>query len=300
MPFDRSPLTRMPERSATARSSSLDARAPSLPDDMVEIMGLQLHDLHRDVIAQRVIAAARLRRKLLVVNANAHLVVLSQTIPWIRTLFLKADIAFCDGAGVQLAIRLLAGRRAHRTTPPEWIGAVLSALRSEASIFWIGGAPDIVAKAAARYEALYGVRTAGIQHGYFDMSPQSAEAASLLQRINEAAPSILLVNMGMPRQERWVLENWDALQTGVVITAGALVDHAAGRVRRPPRWVANLGVEWLLRLAHEPRRLWRRYLFGLPVFGIYMLRYAAQAHQMKRATKREMEGANPVIGSHEP
>jgi N-acetylglucosaminyldiphosphoundecaprenol N-acetyl-beta-D-mannosaminyltransferase len=230
-----------------------------------------------------------------VVNANAHLVVLSQRNPWIRALFLKADIAFCDGAGVQLALRLLGGRRAHRTTPPEWIGAVLSALRSEASIFWIGGHPDVVAKAASRYEALYGVRTAGIQHGYFDMSARSSEATSLLQRINQAAPSILLVNMGMPRQERWVLENWDDLRTGVVITAGALVDHAAGRVRRPPRWVANLGLEWLVRLVIEPRRLWRRYLLGLPVFGFYMLRYAAQAQNMKRVKKR----AKLVISQHE-
>ncbi|HTJ90103.1 MAG TPA: WecB/TagA/CpsF family glycosyltransferase [Acidocella sp.] len=273
----------MPDLTATARSGGPDEREPALPDNPVDIMGLRLHDLHRDVIAQRVIAAVRLRQKLLVVNANAHLVVLSQRSPWIRALFLKADIAFCDGAGVQLALRLLRGRWAHRTTPPEWIGAVLSALRSDASIFWIGGHPDVVAKAASRYEALYGVRTAGIQHGYFDMSAQSSEAASLLQRINQAAPSILLVNMGMPRQERWVLENWDELRTGVVITAGALVDHAAGRVRRPPRWVANLGLEWLVRLVIEPRRLWRRYLLGLPVFGFYVLRYAAHAQTMKAA-----------------
>jgi N-acetylglucosaminyldiphosphoundecaprenol N-acetyl-beta-D-mannosaminyltransferase len=290
MLFDRPQPTPAPNRSAMVRPSGTVARTLALPDDTVEIMGLRLHDLHRDVIAQRVIAAVRLRRKLLVVNANAHLVVLSQNIPWIRPLFLKADIAFCDGAGVQLAIRLLKGRRAHRTTPPEWIGTVLRELRSDASIFWIGGKPDIVAEAASRYEMLYGVRTAGIQHGYFDMSPQSSEAASLLQRINQAAPSMVLVNMGMPRQERWVLENWDQLQTGVVITAGALVDHAAGLVHRPPRWVANLGIEWLVRLAYEPRRLWRRYVFGLPVFGFYMLRYAVQPHHVEAE----------MIGQHEP
>jgi N-acetylglucosaminyldiphosphoundecaprenol N-acetyl-beta-D-mannosaminyltransferase len=296
MPINRPPLTPMSDLTATARARGTDEHEPALLDDTVNIMGLRLHDLHRDVIAQRVIAAVRLRQKLLVVNANAHLVVLSQRTPWIRALFLKADIAFCDGAGVQLALRVLEGRRAHRTTPPEWIGSVLSALGSEASIFWIGGHPDVVAKAASRYEALYGVRTAGIQQGYFDMSAQSPEATSLLQRINRAEPSILLVNMGMPRQERWVLENWDELRTGVVITAGALVDHAAGRVRRPPRWVANLGLEWLVRLVHEPRRLWRRYVFGLPVFGFYMLRYAAQAQRMKR----EMKRAKSAMSQHEP
>ena len=249
-------------------------RGETSSSDLIEVMGLRLHNLHRTVIAERVKSAALSRQKMLVVNANAHLVVLAQRNSWIPKLFSRADIAFCDGAGVQLAIRLLTGRAAHRTTPPEWIGTVLKPLGLNASIFWLGGIPEVVAKAASRYEAKFNVRTVGVQHGFFDMSPNSSDTLELIERINRAAPSILLVNMGMPRQERWLWENWDRLNPCVAITAGALVDHAAGRVRRPPRWVANLGIEWLARLVREPRRLWRRYLFGLPVFGVYVLRYA--------------------------
>lgn len=244
------------------------------PADVVNVMGLRLHNLHRHAIAQRVIAAAQRRQRLLVVNANAHLVVLAQNNSWLPELFLKADIAFCDGAGVQLTMRLLTGTAAHRTTPPEWIGTVLSELGPDASIFWLGGEPDIVTEAARQYEVKFGVRTAGTQHGYFDMSPGSADTRAIVARINETRPSILLVNMGMPRQERWLWDNWEQLPPCVAVTAGALVDHAAGRVSRPPRWVANLGVEWLVRLVREPRRLWRRYLLGLPVFGAYVLLYS--------------------------
>ena len=165
----------------------------------------------------------------------------------------------------------------HRTTPPEWIGAVLERLGPKARVFWLGGAPDVAAAAAAAYEARYDVVTAGVQHGFFDASPGSAESRAIVARINESRPTILLVNMGMPRQERWLWDNWQEIRQGVAITAGALVDHAAGRVSRPPRWVANLGVEWLLRLVREPRRLWRRYLLGLPVFGAYLLGYAIKA-----------------------
>ena len=240
----------------------------------IDIMGLRLHNLHRNQIAQSVIDAVSQRRRLLVVNANAHLVVLAQKNSWLPALFRKADIAFCDGAGVQLAIRLLTGQSAHRTTPPEWIGGVLEALGPNASIFWLGGAPPVVAEAARRYEAKFGVRTAGTQHGYFDMSIGSADTRAVIDRINRSRPTMLLVNMGMPRQERWLWENWDHLVPCVGVTAGALVDHAAGRVSRPPRWVANIGMEWLVRLVREPRRLWRRYLLGLPEFGAYMLRYA--------------------------
>jgi len=247
--------------------------------DEVNFMGLRLHDLPRDEIAARVIEAARARRKMLVVNANAHMMVLAQNLPWMQPLFQLADIAFCDGAGVQLAIRILLGRGIHRTTPPEWIGGVLKTLGARASIFWLGGSAASVAAAAARYEALYNVQTAGIQHGFFDMSPASAETAALIARIRDAAPSILLVNMGMPRQERWLWENWEKLPPCVAITAGALVDHAAGRVSRPPRWVADLGAEWLVRLAREPRRLWRRYLLGLPAFGLLALKYRFSRRQ---------------------
>jgi N-acetylglucosaminyldiphosphoundecaprenol N-acetyl-beta-D-mannosaminyltransferase len=246
------------------------------PANDVNVMGLRLHNLDRHRIAQSVIAAVREQRRLLVVNANAHLVVLAQKTPWMTALFLKADIAFCDGAGVQLATRLLTGKAVHRTTPPEWIGAVLSELGPDASIFWLGGEPDVVNEAACKYETKFGVRTAGTQHGYFDMSPGSADTRAIVARINAVRPSILLVNMGMPRQERWLWDNWDQINPCVAVTAGALVDHAAGRVSRPPRWVANLGVEWLVRLIREPRRLWRRYLLGLPVFGAYMLLYTWQ------------------------
>ena len=236
-------------------------------------MGLRLHDVHRHVIADRVYHAALAGQKMLVVNANAHLVVLSQTHKWLRSMFAAADIAFCDGAGVQVAGRILTGRLLHRTTPPEWIGNVLQRLGPQGSVFWLGGTEAAVARAADAFAARYGVRTAGWQHGYFDASPGSSETRAIIERINAVKPSVLLVNMSMPRQEEWLWTNWERLEPGVAITAGALVDHAAGRVFRPPRWVANLGVEWLVRLLREPRRLWRRYLLGLPIFGFYMVQY---------------------------
>jgi len=265
MPSEAAPL----DRSAAAVVSRGSDSA-----EVIEVMGLRLHDLDGKTIAERSVFAVRSGQKLLVVNANAHMVVLAQTRPWLRELFQRANIAFCDGAGVQLAIRLLNGRVVRRTTPPEWIGNFLSALGEDASIFWVGGTPEVVAAAAARYEEQYGVRTAGVQHGYFDLSPDSAESRELVARINAAQPSILMVTMGMPRQEQWLWDHWDRLVPCVALTGGALVDHAAGRVSRPPLWVANLGLEWFVRLIREPRRLWRRYLLGLPVFAGYILRYA--------------------------
>lgn len=245
----------------------------------IDLMGLRLHDIQASEIVSRVVHSALTNRKMLVVNANAHLVVLSQTERWLRDMFLAADIAFCDGAGVQLAARFLRVKLANRSTPPVWVGEVMRRLGPGGSIFWVGGTQQTVDLAAAAYEQSYGVRTAGARSGYFDSSRGSSDTITLIEEINKARPSILLVTMGMPRQEQWLWENWSQIETSVAITAGALVDHAAGVVERPKQWISDIGLEWAVRLVREPKRLWRRYLIGLPVFGLYVLHYALKRHR---------------------
>jgi N-acetylglucosaminyldiphosphoundecaprenol N-acetyl-beta-D-mannosaminyltransferase len=240
-------------------------------DGRFEFLGLRLDDMDGDAIAAAAAAAVRERRSLLVLNANAHMVVLTKREPWLRDLLNRADIAFCDGAGVQLAAWALNGHRPHRTTPPEWIDRFAAQLPAGASVFWLGGAPDVVDAAAQRFSKRHAVRIAGVQHGFFDHRAGSDENEALIRRINQASPDVLLVTMGMPLQERWLDENWRRLDVRVAIAAGALVDHVAGRVQRPSAWVADAGLEWLVRLVREPKRLWRRYILGLPVFGLYVL-----------------------------
>ena len=264
----------------------IEARARELPGraraGRFEFLGLRLDDMDGDAIAAEAAAAVRERRSLLVLNANAHMVVLSKRQPWLRDLLNRADIVFCDGAGVQLASWALNGHRPHRTTPPEWIDRFAAQLPKGASIFWLGGAPDVVDVAARRFSERHAVRIAGLQHGFFDHRPGSDENEALIRRINQASPDVLLVNMGMPLQERWLDENWHRVEARVAITAGALVDHVAGRVQRPSRWVADAGLEWLVRLVREPRRLWRRYILGLPVFGLYVLGDVLDPRRMGR------------------
>lgn len=267
-----SPDMGVPDATGSAAFAPSPAR-DAVPFDALDIMGLRLMDIPRQDLAELVVRAARAHAKMLVVNANAHCMVLSQHEHWLRALFAEADVTFCDGAGVQLASLFLTGRRLHRTTPPEWIGPVLEQLGSDASLFWLGGEQAVAEEAAQAYERRYGVRTAGVHHGFFDASAGSADSEAIIRQINETRPNLLLVNMGMPRQERWLHDHWHRIAPTIAITAGALVDHAAGRVHRPPRWVANMGLEWAVRLSREPRRLWRRYLIGLPVFGFHVLRW---------------------------
>lgn len=95
------------------------------------------------------------------------------------------------------------------------------------------------------------------EHGYFDIE---SESDRIVATINAFAPDVLLVGMGMPRQERWILHRRDDLHAPCIITVGAAMDYFAGAIPTPPRWTGRLGLEWLARLMAEPGRLWRRYL----------------------------------------
>ena len=96
-------------------------------------------------------------------------------------------------------------------------------------------------------------------HGQFDADPGSAGNLDVVRRINAFQPDVLLVGMGMPRQELWVLENQLLINPCVVFTVGGAFDYEAGVQHAAPRWLGHMGGEWLYRLVRNPRRMYRRY-----------------------------------------
>jgi N-acetylglucosaminyldiphosphoundecaprenol N-acetyl-beta-D-mannosaminyltransferase len=133
--------------------------------------------------------------------------------------------------------------------------------------FLLGGAPGVAEAAARRWrERIPGLEFAGLQHGFFDKSPNGEANQRVLSTIREARPDVLVVGFGMPVQERWIDDNWHDLQVPAVITAGAVFDYVSGGLRRPPAWMGRAGLEWLGRWAIEPRRLTGRYFIGVPLF----------------------------------
>jgi N-acetylglucosaminyldiphosphoundecaprenol N-acetyl-beta-D-mannosaminyltransferase len=127
-------------------------------------------------------------------------------------------------------------------------------------VFYLGGAPGVAERAAARLAARWPGAAIEVNHGYFDPAPGSAGNQALLARLAAFNPDILLVGMGMPLQETWIAANRGALTRGAIFSVGAAFDYEAGAQTAPPRWTGRLGVEWLARLAAQPRRLAARYL----------------------------------------
>jgi exopolysaccharide biosynthesis WecB/TagA/CpsF family protein len=133
----------------------------------------------------------------------------------------------------------------------------------------LGGRPGVAERAAERFAQRYPAHRFGVLgHGYF--APE--EEPALLARLAQERPDLLLVAFGNPRQELWIARHLDRSHCSVAVGVGALLDFTAGEVVRAPELLRRLRLEWLFRLAQEPRRLWRRYVVGNPAFLLRVLR----------------------------
>jgi N-acetylglucosaminyldiphosphoundecaprenol N-acetyl-beta-D-mannosaminyltransferase len=249
------------------------------PSGRVSVLGVGVDPLTVEGLHAEIGLLVRGGRGGLVLNANAHCLNLCHEDPALLRFFEAADVVFCDGAGVMLAARLLGRRIPERITYADWAPRLAAFAAEEGfSLFFLGARPG-VAEAAARSlkERHPGLRISGVRHGYFDHAAGSPQNEAVVREINAAAPDILLVGLGMPLQEYWLMENHHRLDVGAALTGGAVFDYVSGRLDRGPRVLTDNGFEWLARLFVEPRRLWRRYLIGNPLFVWRVLRERLEA-----------------------
>lgn len=218
-------------------------------------------------------------RRRRVMYVNAHVLNRSLESEELRQALQRADLVYCDGYGVRVAARALDLEIPHRMTGADWVwGLAALCEASGRSLYLLGSEPGVAREAAARLARWYPrLRIAGTHHGFF--RPGSPHEQRVLESIDEARPDILLCGMGTPKQELWVHRHADRVHASVVWTVGALFDYVSGRVPRAPRWLADNGLEWIFRLGVEPRRMWRRYLLGNPVF---LSRVVAQVRHAQR------------------
>lgn len=197
----------------------------------------------------------------LVLNHNLHSLYLFHSLRWFRDFYSRASVVVIDGWPV-LKLLQLSGNgeydHTYRIGSTDWLDTLVrTPIPEEFRVFVLGGTPETVHRACATLQSGPANIVAGGRSGYFDMGADSAE---VLDEIRAFRPQLLLVGMGMPRQERFIQENFDALPASYVATVGGAIDYLAGAQRLAPRWFGRFGLEWLWRLGNDPRRLWRRYL----------------------------------------
>jgi exopolysaccharide biosynthesis WecB/TagA/CpsF family protein len=195
--------------------------------------------------------------------ANAHVVNLAATDKRFARA-LDSFLILADGIGVDIGARILAGRSfPANLNGTDFIPALLASVEAPLKVGLVGARPGVAERAIAGFQAIAPIHSyTSFSHGYFAPSDEPA----LLARLAAERPDILLVAFGNPRQETWIADRIDARHCSIVAGVGALFDFMAGEAPRAPAWMRELRLEWAFRLAHEPIRLWRRYLLGNPAF----------------------------------
>ncbi len=232
----------------------------------LDILGVQVHPVGVPEVHGYIEKVIAEEKKALVLNVNIHCVNLALHSPWLRDFLNAAQMVFCDGDGVRWGLRILGMNPPPKITYDRWLWQLAElAAEKEYSFYFLGGKPGVAEEAAGKIrERFPAVRFAGTQHGYFEKS--GPENERVIEEINAARPDILILGFGMPVQEAWLKANWERVHAHIFLTGGAAFDYAAGRARRAPGWMIRANLEWLFRLYEEPKRLFRRYIYGNPYF----------------------------------
>jgi N-acetylglucosaminyldiphosphoundecaprenol N-acetyl-beta-D-mannosaminyltransferase len=266
------------------RAAATASPAPADPDK-VPILGipLALTDYQRtmDWIDEMVSA----RRRGYVSAAAVHLVMVSQEDTETRDAVLGCSLAVPDGQPLVWAMRSL-GHDASRVYGPDLMARYCErSAKTGTRMYLYGGRNQgaLVQLALNLRQRYPGVKIVG---GY---SPPfraltDEESDRVIHDINACGADVVWVGIGQPKQEKWMAEFRGRLETPVLVGVGAAFDFHAGLVPQAPDWMQHMGLEWLYRLAHEPRRLWRRYLRYNPRFISGFARQYARARLFGRGS----------------
>ena len=266
-----------PESSVEPRSTTVD-----LPRT-VDVLGvpLALTDYDEMVAWMDAMVIDRLRGYVCV--CNVHTVMLSREDPQLREALLSSSLNVPDGQPLVWAINSLGHSLDGRVYGPELMArACARAAAAGHRLYLYGGRNQgaLVQLALNLRRRFPGVKIVG---GY---SPPHRpltreERLAVVGEINRSRADVVWAGIGVPKQEKWMVEMRDHLDAAVLVGVGAAFDFHAGLVPQAPHWIQDAGLEWAFRLAHEPRRLWRRYLRYNPMFVSAFARQLADHRRLR-------------------
>lgn len=241
----------------------------------VKLFGVEIDSLRMDQAVAQIgawVADSDASRCHFVVTPNVDHVVMLQHHAGLQSAYRDAGMVLVDGAPVLWASRLL--HRPGQQLPQRVAGSdLVPALFDAASeqkpltVYLLGAAPGVADRAAGNIRRQWpGVEVVGTYSPPLGFEKNEAENESILAKIAGAKPDVLIVGLGAPKQELWVHKHRDRLATKVALCVGATIDFLAGERSRAPVWMRSVGLEWVYRVASEPRRLAARYAKDAVVF----------------------------------
>jgi N-acetylglucosaminyldiphosphoundecaprenol N-acetyl-beta-D-mannosaminyltransferase len=218
-----------------------------------------------------------------VVTPNAHHILLLQKDKNFRKIYRDGFLVVPDGVSLLWAARILGTPLNGRVNGTDLLKK-LCEISAEKGLrpFFLGGRPGAAEKAKEILETHHAnLKIVGTHCPPFGFEAVPAELERINQKIEAATPDILFVGLGAPKQEYWIYDNYQKLDVPISIGIGVSFELSANMVRRAPVFMQNIGLEWLFRLTVEPHRLWKRYVFGNPLFIWLVLRQRLRKFMFK-------------------
>lgn len=202
------------------------------------------------------------RRGGYVVTPNVDHVVLAESDPGLRAAYAGASLSLADGMPLLWISRAMGHPLPEKVSGSDLIRPVAQrAAREGWRVYLLGAAPGVGAMAAERLRAENpGLVVAGVDAPPLGFERDPAQLGAVIARANAAAPDVVFVALGCPKQELFMASQARELAPAVLLGIGASLDFVAGTIRRAPRWMSRAGLEWLFRLSQDPKRLAHRYL----------------------------------------
>lgn len=234
----------------------------------VKILGVPVHPLTMNESVAVLEDKLQKKEQAFVVTANAEIIMMCQQDKEYNNIVSeKADLVLPDGAGAVWAGRYLGNEVPERVAGFDLYNQLLKLSADKGyKAYFFGGAPGVAEAAKNKAEELYpGVQIVGCRNGYFT----EAEEEAIIKEINDAAPDMLFVALGAPKQEKWLVKYRKQLKPRVLMGIGGSFDVLAGKMERAPKWMQEASLEWAFRLYKQPSRFMR--MLALPKFVLKVI-----------------------------
>ena len=243
---------------------------PPQYESVVSVLGVRIDNISMTAALDRVVTMLEEPGTKHACFVNPHAINEAQKNLRYKESLQVADLVLADGFGTKLAGKILRRPICQNLCGTDLFPRLCAALSgTQKSVYLLGAAPGVADRVAQWINKHYpDIVIKGCAHGHF--SPE--EELEVVKRIAASGADLLVVGMGVPRQDVWIHKHIDSLNVNVAMSFGGLFDYFAGRIPRAPQWMREMGLEWVYRLIQEPRRLWRRYLIGNGTFVARVLR----------------------------
>ena len=230
--------------------------------ERVNILGVDVDAVTMAEAVDVVRRAMDTRAGVMVATANAEMLMRATHDEELRHILNASALVVPDGAGTVWAARHLGHAMPERVAGYDLAQELLRCAPAEGRcVYFFGSAPGVAEKAKAKAEQLYpGIEIVGVRNGFFS----AADNAAIIAEIRAARPDLLLVALGVPKQEKWIAAHLAELDVPVAIGVGGTLDVMAGVMKRAPLWMQKAKLEWLFRGLMQPKRAGR--LLALPKF----------------------------------